>query len=115
MAQSLVKVVLSTGKVVLLRQMKVSDTEKAAQKVSRKCDGDPLLMQIMIKKVLVQNLLSKISESEATPLRDVTAIEREDIDSLLTLSEYAQVMKVIGKISGEDELGNEARVEFVEA
>lgn len=114
MAQALVKVVLSSGKVVYLREMKISDNEKAAQKVSRRADGDPLVMQVMMNKAILQGLLAKVSATEAEAPRDITAIEKEDMDALFKLSEFTQLLKVIAKISGVEDAGNEPKMEFVE-
>ena len=111
----LVKVIMSTGKTAYLREMKISDTEKAAQKVSKRCEGDSLLMQVMIKKALLQSLLVKMADSESAQPKDLTAVEREDLDSLLTVSEYAQILQIIGKMSDGEDSGNEAKMEFVEA
>lgn len=114
MATRAIKVVLSTGKVVLLREMKISDTEKAAGKVSRRADGDPMMMQIFMKKALVQSLLLKIAVDEKSDLRDISGNEKEDFDSLFSMAEYGQLIKAINKMSGEEESGNEAKVEFLE-
>lgn len=113
--KSLVKAVLSTGKTVYLREMKISDTEKAAQKVSRRADGDPLMMQVMMKKALVQALLAKIANTESETPRDITSNEKEDMDSLFNMTEYGQLLQVIGKLSGGEDEKKEAVLEFVEA
>ncbi len=112
--QRLVKVTLSSGKIVFLREMKIGDTEKAAQKVSRQAGGDPLLMNVMIKRAMLANLLVKIAENaEATP-RDLSGNEKEDMDGLFKIAEYAQLMGVLQKMSGDDESGEEATVTFLE-
>lgn len=110
----LIKVVLSTGKSVYLREMKVSDTEKAAQKVSRRADGDALLMQVMMKGQMIKSLLMKIGDSAEAAPRDLSATEKEDLDSLFNISEYGQLVQAVGKVMGDDDAGNEAKVEFLE-
>ena len=52
-----IKVTLSTKKVVLLREMKISDQETAAQEVSHRADGDANLMGLFMQKALVKNLI----------------------------------------------------------
>lgn len=112
--QRLIKVVLSTGKSVYLREMKVSDAEKAAQKVSRRADGDPLLMQVMMKGQMIKSLIMKIGENAEAVPRDLSAIEKEDLDSLFSITEYGQLVKTVGKVMGDEDMGNEAQVEFLE-
>jgi hypothetical protein len=47
-------------------------------------------------------------------VRDLSANEIADMDTLFKVSEYSQLLRVIGKVSGAgEELGNEATVEFV--
>lgn len=114
MAQSYVKCVLSTGKVVYLREMKISDTEKAAQKVAKRSDGDPLMLQVLMPKELLKSLLSKVAEKEGDPVRDLSATEKEDMDSLFKMVEFGQLMKVVTKMSGGDEAGNELATELIQ-
>lgn len=110
---SLIKVVLSSGKVALLREMKISDSEKAAQQVSSRANGDMNVLQMLMQKALVQILLVKISKDEKETPRTVTGNEKEDMDSLFTMSEYGQLLKVIGKLSGAEDMGKEPRIEMV--
>ena len=110
---SLVKVVMSTGKVAFLTTMKIGTTEQAAQMVASKAGGDQNVLQIMMQKALLQLLLIKVGDSEEAEPRTVTGNEKEDLDSLFTMVEYAQLLKVIGKLSGGDEMGKEARIEIV--
>lgn len=101
-----VKVTLSSGKVVLLREMKISHTELAAQEVAVKANGDPMVMQILMQKAVIKNLLFKIDDKE------VSAVQREDMDSLFSMSEYSQLVKVVNKMSGGDEMGKDAKLEI---
>ena len=103
------KVTLSYGKVVLIREMKVSDTEKAAQMVAQKASGDSNMLQILMQKALLQILLVQVDG------KALTGMEKEDIDSLFKMGEYTQLLKVIGKMYGEDEKGKEPLVEFANA
>lgn len=111
--QPLVKVVLSTGKVVFLRQMKISDSEVAAQQVASRANGDVNVLQLLMQKALVQQLLARIAPTEDAEPKVVSGNEREDLDSLFTLAEYSQVLQVVGKISGADNVGKEPRIEIL--
>lgn len=105
---SCVRATLSTGKKVILRQMKISDTEMAAQSVAVKANGDMTILQIMMQRAIVQLLLQAINEKVVTPQ------EKEDLDSLFTLKEYSEVMQVVNKISGgADPLGKEPEIEII--
>lgn len=102
-----IKATLSSGMVVILRQFRISDTEIAAQEVSSRANGDANLLQLLMQKALVKNCLIEINGVA------VSAAQREDLDSLFTISEYGQVMKVIQKVSGGDDLGKEPTIEHI--
>ncbi len=104
---SVAKVTLSTKKIVFLREMKISDTEQAAQMVASKSNNNPHVLQLLMQKALLQIVLVQIEDKR------LSAIEKEDIDSLFTMAEYAQLLKVIEKMSGGDDLGKEAKIELV--
>lgn len=110
---SLIKVVLSSGKVALLREMKISDTEKAAQMVASKANGEATVMAVLMQKAYLQLLLVKVGKNNEEEPHTVTGNEREDLDSLFTMAEYGQLLKVIGKLSGGDEAGNDPKIEMV--
>ncbi len=100
-----IKVTLSTGKVALLREMKIADQEVAAQEVSSRTNGDPNLMGLFMQKALVKNLLVQIDGEE------VPATKREDLDSLFTMPEYSQLLKVIKELMGGDDAGKLPAIE----
>lgn len=102
-----IKVTLSTKKVVLLREMKISDQETAAQEVSHRADGDANLMGLFMQKALVKNLIVQIDGVE------VPAAKREDLDSLFSMGEYSQLLKVIKELMGGDEAGKLPGIEHV--
>lgn len=107
MSDTTLKVVLTSGKTVLLRDPKIKHTELAAQAAAPKAQGAPSLLGMMMQKELLKILLITV---------DGVAIsnnDKEDLDGLFTLSEYAQLMKAIDEISsGGEELGK-ARIEIV--
>lgn len=104
--QTVVRATLSTGKVVLLREMKISDAENAAKEVSKRAAGDQTLLQIYSQKVLVRNLIVQIDG------RKPTQADKEDMDSLFSIQEYGQIISVIQKMQGGDDMG-EAQIEVV--
>lgn len=106
----LIKVTLSTGKIVFLRELKINDTEQAAQMVAKKADGDRNVLQILMQKALLQLVLNSTQEDANSPRKPVSAIDREDLDSLFNLSEYTQLLQVIGKVSGADDTGKEPTI-----
>lgn len=97
MAMQVVKVTLSTKRVVLLRELKISDTESAAQEVAGRSNGDANLLSLLMQKALVKNLLVQVDG------KAVSAVEREDLDSLFKLGEYNQLMQAIKMMTGGDE------------
>lgn len=105
--QQVVKVTLSSGKVVLLHQVKISHTEQAAEMCSRRANGDSNLLQVFMNKALIQILLFQVDGKE------LTAAQKEDLDSIFSVAEYSQLLKVVGKISGGDEAGKEPTLEHV--
>lgn len=107
MAMQVVKVTLSTKKVVLLRDLKISDTEVAAQEVASRANGDANLLQLLMQKALVKNLLVQVDG------RSIGAVEREDLDSLFKLGEYNQVMQAIKTMTGGDESEKKPLLEVV--
>jgi hypothetical protein len=104
---SVIKATLSSGKVVLLKQMRVSHMEKAAEQVSARAGDSGNLMQVLIQKALVQLLLYQIDGKE------VTMAQKDDMDDLFSIQEYSQILQVVGKISGGDDKSKEAKIEFV--
>jgi len=113
-AEQLIKVVLGSKRVVYLREPKISDTEKAAQKCASRANGDGIVMQVLVQKALLQLLIRKIQDNETAPIKDLSANEIADMDSLFKVSEYSQLLKILGKISGNDDAeGNEPTMEFV--
>jgi hypothetical protein len=104
-----IQVTLSSKKVVVLHQMKISHSETAAQMAAPKSNGDRNVLQFCMQSVLLKLLLWKIDGKEIDP------IQREKLDELFTVPEYTQLLKVIGKVSGGDESEKEPEVAFVAA
>jgi hypothetical protein len=102
-----VKATLSTGKVVIFREMKISHTEMAAQEVAKKADGDSNLLQVFMQKALVKALLIQVDG------KDLSAMDKEDMDNLFSMAEYGQVLTVIKEMSGGDDMGKSPVFEIV--
>ena len=102
-----VKVTLSTGKVVLLNEMKISTSEKAAEMVAQRAGDSQNLMIMLMPKALLQLLISHVDD------KPVGMTERNNMDSLFTVLEYNQLLKVVGKMNGGGDEKGEAQVEFL--
>jgi hypothetical protein len=90
------KVTLSSGKVVMLREMKIKHQTLATQAVGSKAGDNQLLMATLMQQELLKTLLVNIDG------RPVSGQEREDLDSLFSYVEYNQLSRVIGQIAGGD-------------
>lgn len=105
--QKVVKVTLSSGKIVLLNEMKISTSEKAAEMVAQRAGDSQNLMIMLMPKALLQLLLYKVDD------KDIGMNERNNMDSLFSVVEYNQLLKVVGKMNGGGEEKGEAQVEFL--
>ena len=106
---SVIKATLSTGKVVLLKEMKISHTEKACEQVAERAKDNGQLMQVLMQKELVKMLIVKVDE------KTLTLADKDDLDSIFNVQEYGQVLKVVARMSGGDEKPKEAKIELVAA
>ncbi len=99
------KVTLSTKKEVLLRELKISHQELAMQNAAQKAGDSPLLFAGSAQKEMLKVLLHSVDGKE------LTAAQREDLDSLFNFPEYMQLMDVMGKLMGTDEK-SKPKIEF---
>jgi hypothetical protein len=84
------KVTLSTDKVVLLRELKISHLEKA-EKVAGSMTGLGFI------KALIQQLVVVVDDVQLKP------IELESIDDLFSVAEFMQLAQVVGNFVGTTE------------
>lgn len=105
---NLIRLTLLTNKVVLLHQMLIKHTEKAAEFCAASSGESQQLFQFKMQKELVKQLLYKIDG------KVVSMSDREDFDKLFTPQEYGQVLKAIAKIAGADDEKKEVQIALVE-
>lgn len=101
------KVTLSTGKVVLLRDLKIKHTELAAQAAAHRAGGDANVLMILMQKELMKLLIVKVDDKVSS------ASDLEDMDGLFSLMEYSQLSSVVKKLTGGDEMGKLPATEVV--
>lgn len=95
------KVVLSSGKAVLIKDMKIKYNRLAIASVGNRAGENKALLGMMVQEELLKILL--ISIDGKTPEK----AQLEDLDSLFTNKDFMELMQVIGKVAGtEQELGN---------
>lgn len=101
------KVVLSSKKEVLLREMKIKHTEQAAQAAAPRANGDSNVLGLLMQKELLKLLICQVDGKMPA------ASELEDMDDLFSISEYNQLLKVAAKLMGGDDMGKEPTTEVV--
>jgi hypothetical protein len=95
--QSVYKIVLSTGKEVLLRELQIGHQELAMRNAAQRAGDNPMLLMAMTQKEMIKILLVQVNG------KPVGAKEAEDLDGLFSFPEYLQVQQVVGKLQGADE------------
>lgn len=93
------KVVLGTGKVVLLRPMKIKYQRLAAQVAGKKAEGNSALLGTIMLEEILKHLIVQIDG--AAPEK----AKLEALDDLFAYEEYMQLTQVLQKIMGGDGLG----------
>jgi len=101
------KVILSSKKEVVLRQMQIRDQDLAAKAAGRSGDDNKLLMALSMQKELLKILLIQING------KDLGGPEKENLDELFTYPEYMQLSSVIGKITDVGDEGNAPEIEIM--
>lgn len=93
------KIVLGTGKTVLMRDVKIQHQELAAKAAAPNAGDNPMLLAIGMQKEMIKLLLIEVDG------KALTGNEKEKLDSLFTYREYQQIQKVIQEITGGDDVG----------
>jgi hypothetical protein len=83
------KVTLSSGKVILLRELKIRHQEMAVKAASPNAGGDANLLSLLAQKELLKQLIMQING------QPVKAVQLEDLDSLFSFREYAELSFVL--------------------
>lgn len=102
-----VKVVLSGGKEVLLKEMKLKYQNLALQAVGNKGKDNQLLAGSLMLQELMKILIVKIDDKEIKPS------QLEALDEIFTFKQIQQLQSVIGKLLGGDDNEGELQTEFV--
>lgn len=90
------KATLSSEKVIVLREMKISDYQKAAEITGTKVQGqNQYAASIVMQNEILKALLEQVND------RTLSASEKEDLDSLFTHAEYQETIQVIQEFLGE--------------
>lgn len=102
-----IKVVLSGGKEVLLREMKMKYQNLALQAVGVKAKDNQLLAGALMIQELMKILIIQIDGKAPSK------IQLENLDDLLEYKQLQQLQTVIGKLMGGDDDMGELTTEFV--
>jgi hypothetical protein len=100
-----IKVTLSSGREVLLRELKIRDQEMAMRNCADKAGTNVILAATMGQKELLKLLIVQVDG------KPVKGAETENLDDLFTYSEYMQLMQVLGKLTGAD-TQTDPKIEF---
>jgi hypothetical protein len=93
------KVTLFSGKTVTLREIKVRHQEQAAMLAAPKSNGNNQILTMIMQKELLKLLIVAVDD------QPVKSIQLEDMDSLFSFKEVAQLYHVLNQIAGSDDLG----------
>lgn len=101
------KVTLSSGKVVLLKEMKIRHQELAIAAAAPKAGDNQALLAFNVQKELLKILVVNINGQDKKP------IELEKLDDVFSMSEYLQLLKVMSKLMGDDSDMGKSQIEVV--
>jgi hypothetical protein len=99
MALDVVKVTLSSGKVVILKKMLIKHQEQAALLVGDRANDNGVVFSMLMQKELLKLLLHSVNGVE---LKDA---DKQVLDDHFDIEEYYQISGVIGKLTGNDNKG----------
>jgi len=103
------KVTLTTGKIVLMREMKIKDQDLAAKAAAARVgDNSKVAIALAMQKELLKLLIVQVGDKKVRP------IEMENLDDIFSYNEFRQLTQVLEQVTGgdESEMGN-ATIEFV--
>ena len=105
-AVTAVKLTLSSGKVVILKEYKIRHGEEAGMLAGSIAKNNAIHAGMLIQKELVKMLVIQING------KNLALQDKEDLDKLFKPNEYKQVAKYVTDIMGDDDLG-EPKMEIV--
>lgn len=95
MAKQMVnKIVLSSGKTVLFREIKIKDQELASMAAAPKAGDNTTLLGMLMAKELMKLLIVGIDD------KPIKASQLENLDELFTYLEYSQLQQALNKLAG---------------
>jgi tRNA threonylcarbamoyladenosine modification (KEOPS) complex Cgi121 subunit len=98
------KVTLSTGKVVLLREIELKDEEIAAKNIGKKAGDSEIAAGLMMATEMLKLIIVKVDD------KVLSATDRLSFNGILTYPEIVQARRVVQKLMGE--MGAEPTVEL---
>jgi hypothetical protein len=101
------KVTLGSGKVVLLREMKIKHQEQAALLAAPKSGDNNTLLALHMQKELLKLLIVQIDG------KDVKPAALENLDDVFSMMEYGQLLKVMRQLMGDEADMGKFQVETV--
>lgn len=101
------KVTLTNGKEVVLREYRIRHREMAIRAVGNKAGENNFLFGELLQKEMIKILLASVGGKAVSP------VEIEDLDSLFSATEYNELSQVIGKVMGGNSQAGEPKIEFV--
>lgn len=107
MGMNVHKLTLTTNKVVLVRDPNIGDEEIALGIAADKSGNNQMKASAGMAKELVRLLLLKIDD------KMLSEAEKENLDALLSYTEYSQVRSYVQKVMGLDDPLAQVKVEMV--
>lgn len=93
------KVTLSSGKVVLFREMKIKYQNLALKAVGNKAGENQALLGALMQQELLKILIVQVNGNAIDPK------SMEDLDSVFNYQEFLECGKFVGELMGGSELG----------
>ena len=93
------KVVLSSKKEVLLREMKIKYQNLALKAIGQRGGDNNMLTDSLMQQELLKILIVQVDG------KPVDSKVLEQLDEVFAYAEYMQLLQVVNKISGGNELG----------
>lgn len=93
------KVTLFSGKEVVLRELKIKHSEQATMLAANRAAGNTQVLAMLMQKELIKLLIVSVNGQPVKP------VQLEDLDSIFSIKEFAQLQHVLNQIVGSDDMG----------